>query len=200
MTTPVEVLDFWLGEVGPEGWYSGAESLDDECRDRFGDLVQAASAEGLDHWVHGPAGALAFLVLTDQLPRNIYRGSAEAFKADPLARAAARKAIAEGWDMDVPEPDRQFFYLPFEHSEELADQELAVELIAERLPSMPESLLHARAHRDIIARFGRFPFRNVALGRESTPAEAEFLSQGGYAAAVEALKEADGAAQVDMRA
>lgn len=192
MTTPVEVLDFWLGEIGPDGWYAGGEDLDDECRARFGDLVEAAASEGLDHWVSGPAGALAFLLLTDQLPRNIHRGTAQAFAADPAARQAARRAIDQGWDMDVPEPERQFFYLPFEHSEDPADQDLSVSLIAERLPGMPESLLHARAHREIIARFGRFPFRNAALGRDSTEAEIEFLSKGGYAAAVEALKAQDG--------
>lgn len=192
MTSPVEVLDFWLGEVGPEGWYLGHENLDEECRARFGDLVEAAAAEGLDHWVSGPAGALAFLLLTDQLPRNIHRGTARAFAADPAARQAARRAIDLGWDLEVPLPERQFFYLPFEHSEDPQDQDLAVSLIAERLPGMPDSLLHARAHRDIIARFGRFPFRNAALGRDSSDAEAEFLSQGGYAAAVEAQRTAEG--------
>ena len=192
MTTPVEVLDFWLGEIGPEGWYAGGADLDDECRARFGDLVEAAAAEGLDHWVEGPAGALAFLILTDQLPRNIYRASAQAFATDPAARAAARRAIDQGWDLEVPEPERQFFYLPLEHSEDPADQDLAVSLIAERLPGMSDSLLHARAHHAIIARFGRFPFRNAALGRDSSQAEIEFLSQGGYAATLEAMKTQDG--------
>lgn len=192
MTNPVEVLGFWLDEVGPEGWYAGGEDLDGECRDRFGDLVDAARSGGLDHWVEGPVGTLAYLVLTDQLPRNIHRGTALAFAADPLARAAARKAIDLGWDMQVPEPDRQFFYLPFEHSEDAADQALAVDLIGARLAENPESLLHARAHQEIIRRFGRFPFRNAALGRETTAQEAAFLAEGAYGALVEEMRAAPG--------
>lgn len=192
MSDPVEVLDFWLGEVGPEGWYAGGEALDGECRDRFGDLVEAARGGGLDHWIAGPAGTLAYLVLTDQLPRNIHRDTPLAFASDPLARAAARVAVDEGWDLDVPEPERQFFYMPFEHSEELADQDLAVELIGARLPASPDNLIHAMAHREIIRSFGRFPFRNAVLGREITPAEADFLANGGYAAAVEAVRQGIG--------
>ncbi len=184
MSDPVEVLDFWLGEVGPEGWYAGGEALDAECRLRFGDLWQAAHEGGLEHWVEGVAGTLAYLVICDQLARNIHRGRAEAFATDARARAAARKAVAAGWDLEAPEPERQFFYMPFEHSEDAADQALAVQLLTERLASDPEMALHARAHQAIIARFGRFPFRNVALGRETTPEEAEFLANGGYAAEV----------------
>ncbi len=184
MSDPVEVLDFWLGEVGPEGWYAGGEALDAECRLRFGDLWQAAHEGGLEHWVEGAAGTLAYLVICDQLARNIHRGRAEAFATDARARAAARKAVAAGWDLEAPEPERQFFYMPFEHSEDAADQALAVQLLTERLASDPEMALHARAHQAIIARFGRFPFRNAALGRETTPEEAEFLAHGGYAAEV----------------
>ncbi len=184
MSDPVEVLDFWLGEVGPEGWYAGGEALDAECRLRFGDLWQAAHEGGLEHWVEGVAGTLAYLVICDQLARNIHRGRAEAFATDARARAAARKAVAAGWDLEAPEPERQFFYMPFEHSEDAADQALAVQLLTERLASDPEMALHARAHQAIIARFGRFPFRNLALGREMTPEEAEFLANGGYAAEV----------------
>ena len=184
MSDPVEVLDFWLGEVGPEGWYAGGEALDAECRLRFGDLWQAAHEGGLEHWVEGAASTLAYLVICDQLARNIHRGRAEAFATDARARAAARKAVAAGWDLEAPEPERQFFYMPFEHSEDAADQALAVQLLTERLASDPEMALHARAHQAIIARFGRFPFRNAALGRETTPEEAEFLANGGYAAEV----------------
>lgn len=184
MSDPVEVLDFWLGEVGPEGWYAGGEALDAECRLRFGDLWQAAHEGGLEHWVEGAAGTLAYLVICDQLARNIHRGRAEAFATDARARAAARKAVAAGWDLEAPEPERQFFYMTFEHAEDAADQALAVQLLTERLASDPEMALHARAHQAIIARFGRFPFRNAALGRETTPEEAEFLANGGYAAEV----------------
>ncbi|WP_028028266.1 DUF924 family protein [Gemmobacter nectariphilus] len=189
MSDPVEVLDYWLGDLGPEGWYAGGEDLDAEIRDRFGDLWQAAADGGLDHWVEGPAGSLAFLVVTDQFPRNMWRGSAKAFSTDAMALAAARKAIAAGWDMDVPEPERQFFYLPFMHSEALAVQEECIRLMDERMPETGASnQLHARAHAEIIRRFGRFPYRNDAFGRETTPEEREFLDNGGYAAIVETLK------------
>lgn len=188
MDDPVSVLDFWLGEVGEKGWYRGDADLDALCRDRFLDLWQAAEGGGLEHWVEGTVGSLAFLILTDQLPRNMFRGTARAFATDGLARAAARKAVAEGWDLGAPEPERQFFYLPFEHSEEMADQETGIALMAERLPASPENLLHARAHAEIIRRFGRFPFRNAALGRVSTPEEEAFLAEGGYGAVVRRLE------------
>ena len=117
MSDPVEVLEFWLGEIGPEGWYAGGDEIDALCRERFGDLWQAAQDGGLEHWVEGTVGTLAYLILTDQIPRNIHRGSALAFATDPLARAAARKAVENGWDMNAPEPERQFFYMPLETSE-----------------------------------------------------------------------------------
>lgn len=187
MSDPVEVLDFWLGEVGPEGWYAGGAELDALCRERFLDLWQAAHDGGLEHWVEGTVGTLAYLVVCDQLSRNMHRGSALAFATDARALAAARRAVAEGWDMAAPEPERQFFYLPFEHSEDPADQARAVELMSERI-SDPEMALHARAHKAIIARFGRFPYRNAALGRVSTAEEAEFMANGGYGAEVNRLR------------
>ena len=190
MADPVDVLDFWLGEIGEEGWYSGGEAIDTACRDGFLDLWQAALDGGLDHWVDGTVGSLAYLVLTDQLPRNIHRGTALAFATDEKARDAARKAVAADWDLGAPEPERQFFYLPFEHSEDLADQDFGVALMRERLPETgAENVLHATAHREIIARFGRFPFRNAALGREMTAAEQEFMDAGGYPAFVKRLRE-----------
>ncbi|MFT4150488.1 MAG: DUF924 family protein [Paracoccaceae bacterium] len=189
MSDPVEVLDFWLGEVGPDGWYAGGEALDGECRDRFGDLVAAARDGALDHWAEGAAGTLAYLVLTDQLPRNIHRGTALAFAADPRARAAARRALDQGWDMQAPEPERQFFYLPFEHSEDPGDQALSLRLFAERMPENPDALLHARAHDWVIRRFGRFPYRNAALDRDTTAQEQAFLDEGGYGAALRAVSD-----------
>lgn len=187
MSDPVEVLEFWLHEVGPDGWYAGGEALDGDCRARFADLWQAAREGGLEHWVDGTVGTLAYLILCDQFPRNIHRGRAESFATDPQARAAARRALDEGWDMGAPEPERQFFYMPFEHSEDPADQALAVRLMEERLASDPEMALHARAHQAVIARFGRFPGRNAALGRVDTAAEADWLAAGGYGAEVRAL-------------
>ena len=190
MSDPVEVLDFWLGELGPEGWYAGGPEIDAECRDRFLEVWQAAAEGGLEHWVDGTVGTLAYLIVTDQFSRNIHRGTAQAFQTDPQALAAARRAVDQGWDLGAPEPERQFFYLPFEHSEEIADQDRAVALIGERLPASPDSLLHARAHHEIIRRFGRFPFRNAALGRTSTPEEEAFLAEGAYGAVVNRLKAA----------
>jgi uncharacterized protein (DUF924 family) len=189
MADPVEVLDFWLGELAEDDWYSGGERIDGLCRERFADEVEAARGGGFDHWVEGTVGTLAYLILTDQLPRNIHRDTALAFASDARALAAARRAVAEGWDMGAPEPERQFFYLPFEHSEDLADQDRAVELMAERLPEGgAENLLHARAHREVIRRFGRFPTRNAALGRANTPEEERYLAEGGYRALVETLR------------
>ena len=145
MSDPIEILDYWLGEVGPEGWYRGGEELDDDIRARFSEIWQAAREDGLEHWVEGTVGTLAYIILCDQLARNMHRGHADAFATDAQARAAARKAVAEGWDMNAPEPERQFFYMPFEHSEDPADQERAVTYLTERLSSDPEMALHARA-------------------------------------------------------
>jgi uncharacterized protein (DUF924 family) len=188
MSDPVEVLEFWLYDIGPKGWYAGGEEVDTLCRERFADLWHAALDGGLEHWVDGTVGTLAYLILTDQIPRNIHRDTALAFATDPLARAAARKALEAGWDLAAPEPERQFFYMPFEHSEDPEDQALAVQLLAERLASDPDMALHARAHQEIIRRFGRFPTRNAALGRESTSDERSYLHQGGYMAMVNALR------------
>ena len=188
MSDPVELLDFWLGEIGPEGWYAGGDEIDSTCRARFIDLWQAARDGGLDHWIDGTVGTLAFIILTDQLPRNMFRGTADSFATDAHALTAARAALAKGWDMGAPEPERQFFYMPFEHSENAEDQALALRLMEERLPSDPEMALHARAHQAVIARFGRFPGRNAALGRANTAAEQDWLDQGGYGAEVRRLQ------------
>jgi uncharacterized protein (DUF924 family) len=188
MSDPIELLDFWLHEIGPKGWYAGSEEIDALCSERFGDLWQAAHDGGLEHWVDGTVGTLAYLILTDQIPRNIHRGTALAFATDARARAAARTAVQAGWDQNAPEPERQFFYMPFEHSEDPEDQALSVQLLTERLASDPVMALHARAHQQVIARFGRFPTRNAALGRVSSPEEQDYLDQGGYGALVERLK------------
>jgi len=190
MSDPVELLDFWLGEVGPDGWYIGGDEIDSTCRARFEDIWQAARDGNLDHWIDGTVGTLAFLILTDQLPRNMFRGTADSFATDPHALSAARAALAAGWDMGAPEPERQFFYMPFEHSENPADQALAVQLMQERLSSDPEMALHARAHQAVIARFGRFPSRNAALGRANTAEESDWLAAGGYGAEVRRLQDA----------
>ncbi|MCW1917546.1 DUF924 domain-containing protein [Rhodobacter sp. KR11] len=189
MDDPIAVLDFWLGQIGPEGWYAGGEEVDALCM-IFADLWQAAREGGLDHWADGTVGSLAFLILTDQIPRNIHRGTALAFATDALALAAAKRALTEGWDLGAPEPERQFFYMPFEHSEDPEDQATAIRLMEERLGSDPDMALHARAHAEVIRRFGRFPTRNAALGRISTPEEESYLAEGGYGAVVKALSHA----------
>lgn len=189
MSDPIEVLDFWLGDVGPEGWYKADDALDDDIRGRFSDIWQAARDAGLEHWVQGPAGALAYLIVTDQFPRNMWRGHGDAFATDARARDAARRAIAAGWDMQVPVPERQFFYLPFMHSEDPEDQRTCIGLMLERMSEGDDpTALHARAHAEIIARFGRFPYRNAALGRKTTQDEQAFLDGGGYGLIVQALQ------------
>lgn len=190
MADPVEVLDFWLGEVGPAGWYQAGADLDAQCRARFAEVWQAAHDGGLEHWVDGPAATLAYLVVTDQLSRNIHRDSALAFACDARALAAAKAALEQGWDLQAPEPERQFFYMPFVHSEVPADQAMALHLMDTRLASLPDMALHARAHAEIIRRYGRFPTRNAALGRVSSPDEQVYLAAGGYMAIVTAMKAA----------
>lgn len=190
-TDPEEVLRFWLDELTPGQWYVADEAVDDVIRVRFGTAWEAARAGGLTDWRKGPRGSLAYLILTDQFPRNMFRGDAKAFATDALARAATSDAIVKGWDLQIPEPARQFFYLPLEHSEDIGDQDRAVTLVQSAMPETGAStLLHARAHREIIRRFGRFPFRNQALGRESTPQERAFMAEGGYGAIVKMLESA----------
>ena len=180
-TTPARIIEFWIDEVGPKGWYTQSDTLDRTVRDRF--LSAWIDAPGLvADWSGTAEGALAGLILTDQFPRNMFRDDARAFSTDPLALRLADAAIAAGHDMATPEPARQFFYLPFEHAEDLALQDRAVALFAERMPG--ENLRHARLHRDTIAAFGRFPWRNAALGRISTPEERQLLDAGGYGALV----------------
>jgi uncharacterized protein (DUF924 family) len=193
-TRPRDILDFWLDEVGPQGWYAGGEALDALCRERFLPAWEEAMQGGFGPWLAAPQETLAYVILTDQLPRNIFRGLPQAFDADPLARAAAKGAIARGWDLRLPEPERQFFYLPLVHSESLVDQDRAVRLMAARLPETgADNLLHAIAHREQIRRFGRFPGRNAALGRRSTPAEEAFLAEGGQYGLYQRIRAARGA-------
>ena len=188
MSEPEAVVEFWLHEVGPKGWYVAADDLDEEIRSRFGDEWRAAKAGERDFWCNGPRGTLAFLILTDQFPRNMFRGKADAFSTDASALNAARKAVERGFDLEVKEPERVFFYMPFEHSETKEDQDLSVDLVQRKMPeTRDEYLPHARAHREIIRRFGRFPFRNEALGRESTAEEAAFMKEGGYRSILNAL-------------
>lgn len=188
---PAEVVEFWLDEVGPEGWYKADEARDAEIRRRFARHRDRAEAGGLALWLTYPTGTLAYLIVTDQFPRNMFRGTAKAYALDPIARAAAVMAIGRGWDRRIAVPARQFFYLPLMHSENLSEQDRAVRLIATRMDGQgADNLLHARAHREVIRRFGRFPHRNADLGRRSTAAERVHLEEGGYGAIVRAMQEA----------
>lgn len=187
--SPGDVLHFWLQEVGTEGWYAGGGELDARVRDGFLPTWEAAMEGRLGLWLTTPPEALAYVILLDQFPRNMFRGSPMSFASDRHARAAAKTCIARGWDLRLPEPERQFFYLPLMHSENLVDQDRCVRLFKARMPEAGEdSLLHARAHREQIRRFGRFPMRNEALGRASTEAEKEFLASGGYPALVREMR------------
>lgn len=190
MITPEQVLSYWVDEVGPKGWYIGSDELDAQVREKFEETWQNARAGSCGLWLTSPVGTLGYIVLTDQFPRNMFRGEADAFATDKSARAAAKIAIERDWDMRIPEPVRQFFYMPLMHSENLIDQDRCVRLMKTRLPeSGADNLRHACAHRFIIRQFGRFPFRNVALGRIQTSAETAWLAEGGYGAALRAVDE-----------
>jgi uncharacterized protein (DUF924 family) len=186
------VLDFWLNEIGEEGWYKGGPEIDAACEARFGEAVDAARNGAWRAWLSRPETALAYLILTDQMPRNIYRGTALAFFSDRLAQSGASLALARGHDLRIEGPARQFFYMPYEHAENIQAQSLAVCLFMTRTPEDPEdkdsNLLHARAHREIIRRFGRFPMRNAALNRASSRAEERFLAEEGYAGVLHRLR------------
>jgi len=191
MVTPQEVLSFWLDEVGPSGWYKASDELDQEVRDRFEATWNSAMEGRHALWLTHPSGVLAYIVLLDQFPRNMFRGEGKAFSSDRIALTAAKQAIAKNWDLKIDEPARQFFYLPLMHSENLSDQEHCVRLLLERMPEHGASnLLHARAHREVIRKFGRFPYRNEALSRHSTPLELGYVDGGGYGSTVEELKRA----------
>lgn len=174
---PEDVLDFWRA-AGPRRWFRKDESFDSDFRASFLGAHEAARRGELGDWTGHADGALALLILLDQFPRNCFRSTARMFECDAQARDLARDAISKGFDQRVDEPLRNFFYLPFMHSEDLADQNLAVELAR---PLGGEALRYAVMHRDIIEKFGRFPHRNAILGRTTSPAEQNFLDSGGFA-------------------
>lgn len=181
---PKDILHFWIDEVGPEGWYRQDATLDDTIRDRFLEAWHAARLGSFEHWTIDPRGCLALLILIDQFPRNMFRDCAQAFASDDQARAVAKAALRRGFDEAVPMPERQFFYLPLMHSESLPDQERSVRLFQLNGEGR-ENLDHARAHRAVIRRFGRFPYRNGPLGRKTTAAETAWLEAGGYKVALD---------------
>ncbi|MBV7393669.1 DUF924 family protein [Mameliella sediminis] len=189
MSTPDDILAFWLDEVGPKGWYAKDDALDAEIAQRFGPALEGLMQGRYGLWLTYPSGALAYIILADQFPRNMYREDARAYAADEIARAAAKQAIHRGWDMKIDVPARQFFYLPLSHSENLCDQDRCVRLIKERMPEAEGNLLHARAHREVIRMFGRFPHRNAVMARNTTEPEQGFLDAGGYGATLRELQQ-----------
>jgi uncharacterized protein (DUF924 family) len=183
-----EVLDFWLGAAdSPErgrarsAWFRKSLAFDELIRDRFLRAWEAAVGGKLDHWNATPLAALALVVVLDQFPRNMFRGTARAFASDALALTAAKAALENGFDGPLRILERQFFYLPFEHAEDIAEQRRSLDLFARlQADSEGESWMdYPRRHHDIVARFGRFPHRNALLGRISTPQEVAFLAQPG---------------------
>ncbi|HQX93915.1 MAG TPA: DUF924 family protein [Thermomonas sp.] len=171
-----ELVDFWR-DAGMAKWFRGGEEFDAECRTRWLDAHFAAARREYDGWLDDADGALALVLLLDQIPRNVFRNSGHAFATDPLALHVAARAIDAGHDAKIDASLRFFFYMPFEHSEAIADQDHAVELFSAL--GNNDLLGYANAHRDVIARFGRFPHRNGALGRSNTLEEQAWLDAGG---------------------
>ncbi len=184
--TPEEILAFWFGREGEEGygqfreaWFTKDPDFDREIRDRFEDVYEAAMAGKLEAWKEEARSCLALIIVLDQFPRNMFRGDPRMYAADGLALAAARHAVEQAYDRELPPFQRMFVYLPFEHSENLEDQRFSVELfrrLAEETGS-EDLVVYAVRHLRIIERFGRFPHRNEILGRRTTPEEAKFLEE-----------------------
>jgi uncharacterized protein (DUF924 family) len=180
--TVEDITRFWR-EAGPKAWFAKDDAFDEAIRRNYEPAHHAAARGEYDAWIETPEGALALLLLLDQFPRNLYRGSAHAFATDPKARRLAREAIAREHDLALEAGLRPFFYLPFEHSEDLADQDESIRLTTRLRDDTgdADTLKWAAIHRDIIARFGRFPHRNRALARTTTAEEQAFLDEGGFA-------------------
>ncbi len=189
MTTPQDILDFWFlpadhpdqGKPRRE-WFRKDAAFDDLIRVEFGATIEAALADGLQEWRGSAAGSLALILVLDQFTRNVFRDSPRAFSGDDLALAAAEQMLARVLDLALPPLQRWFVYMPFEHAEDLTAQEKSVALfaiLAEENEGYGDVLDYARHHRDIVARFGRFPHRNALLSRVSTPEEVAFLQQPG---------------------
>jgi len=185
--SPEDVLAFWFAD-GPtqyrDAWFDATPEFDAGCVARFRDALRDARSGALDHWAEEPRGALALVILLDQLSRNIHRGTPEAYAADPQALAVARAALARGLDARLGPVERMFLYLPFEHAESLAEQEESVRLfegLRGAFDSADAAIDAAHRHRDVVRRFGRFPHRNAVLGRASTPEEQAFIAEPGSA-------------------
>lgn len=189
MTTPTDILSFWFEDdrrVAREKWFKRDDAFDAAIRARFADTAEKAASGALDHWAETPDGALALLIALDQFPRNLHRGSPRAFASDAHARAIAREVVLKRrCDLALSNPERIFLYLPFEHSEEMRDQDISVALFEGSMRDDPagraagSNIEYAWAHWLVIRRFGRFPHRNTVLGRINTPEEEAYLAKPG---------------------
>jgi uncharacterized protein (DUF924 family) len=177
LPTANDVIGFWR-EAGPDKWFTKDEAFDATIRDGFLQLVEAAGSGELAAWEETPDGALALVIVLDQFPRNLFRGSPRTYATDAQARAVTQRALARGFDKRCDSELALFLHMPLIHSETLPDQDIGLAFF-ETL-GLPDNLRAARRHRDIIARFGRFPHRNVVLGRESTAEEQAYLDEGGF--------------------
>ena len=176
-----KVLKFWIDEIGPSGWYASSDEMDRLIQREFGGLHAMAAGGMLSEWTASARGTLALIILLDQFSRNMFRGSGQAFASDRYCLSIAKGAINRNLDQRIPEPQRQFFFMPLMHSETLADQEQCLRMFLLRSPETGQNNAeHAIKHRDVIRRFGRFPSRNAALGRVDSQAELAYRAEGGY--------------------
>jgi uncharacterized protein (DUF924 family) len=183
ITTAADIRDFWFVQSGPAKWYMVSAVFDAQMRRKFSDLVEEQSKllkSGTHPWLDDAEDALALVLLLDQFPRNIWRGSGKAFAFDEQAREVSKAMISKGFDWAIAEDQRAFVYMPFMHSERLEDQDYCIALADDRLEGNGTHN-HALKHREVITRFGRFPYRNEALQRQTTKDEDEYLNSGGYA-------------------
>lgn len=176
LPAPHDLIAFWFSDAARPHWFDVDPAFDAAVANRFGAVWPQAAAGALSDWEETPEGALALVLVLDQAPRNMFRNDPRAFSTDAQARSAAGRALSRGFDLPLEPERRMFLYLPFMHNEDLADQERCLALIEERV-GLHDPIQAARAHRDIIARFGRFPHRNAVLGRSSTPEETRFLAE-----------------------
>jgi uncharacterized protein (DUF924 family) len=170
-----EILDFWFSEDSEPHWFASTPAFDQEVRKRFAERFAQAGADELSSWEDTPDGCVALCILLDQMPRNMFRGSPRAFATDAKALAIAERAVSRGFDRELSPEHKQFLYMPFCHSEELANQVRALALF--EAAGLREALPYVKDHLALIRRFGRFPHRNAILGRTSTPEELKFLAQ-----------------------
>ncbi len=171
---PQDILDFWFADETRELWFDSTPEFDAELRERYRQTWEQARRGELDTWMETADGCLALAIVLDQFPLNMFRGSAESYSTEAQARGASRAAIERGFDRELEADRRAFLYLPFMHSEDIEDQRLALRLFDQ--PGLESNLRFAHHHHDIVARFGRFPHRNAALGRDSTEAEIAYLN------------------------